>query len=339
MLELYSDYIISSFSYVTATGLSAMLDEQICHDKVTKFLNKELYSAKDLWQQVKPTVRKINWENDVLVVDDTIQEKAYTDENDIICRHRDHAKWRNVKGINMLSLLLVPKETDFNIPIDYEIIEKTEKFIDKKSWKEKRKSDKNKNEILREKLDNAVRNWVKFKYLLADARFCSKENMQKIFKLKKEFIMEIKVSRLVALSIEDKLAWKFVNVSSLWMKSKQVVPVYIKWLDRPVLICRQVFKNKDESTWERYLICSDMSLKFSSITTIYKKRWKVEESYKSVKYNAGFGKSPTKTKKSQKNHFFCSMYTYFKLQVLSSKLKLNNFALKGKLYVKAIQAS
>ena len=33
------------------------------------------------------------------------------------------------------------------------------------------------------------------------------------------------------------------------------------------------------------------------------------------------------------------MYTYFKMQVLSSKLKLNNFALKAKLYVKAIQAS
>jgi hypothetical protein len=34
-LELYSDYLISSFNYTTATGLSLALDGQISHDAVT----------------------------------------------------------------------------------------------------------------------------------------------------------------------------------------------------------------------------------------------------------------------------------------------------------------
>lgn len=36
----------------------------------------------------------------VLIVDDSIAEKPYTDENDIVCWHYDHAKDRTIKGIN-----------------------------------------------------------------------------------------------------------------------------------------------------------------------------------------------------------------------------------------------
>ena len=39
LLEVYSDYLISSFSYTTATGLSGMLEGSISHDKVTRFVS------------------------------------------------------------------------------------------------------------------------------------------------------------------------------------------------------------------------------------------------------------------------------------------------------------
>jgi hypothetical protein len=50
----------------------------------------------------------------------------------------------------MLSLLLVSSKEDMNIPVNYHIIEKTERFIDEKTGKEKRRSKSNKNEILRD---------------------------------------------------------------------------------------------------------------------------------------------------------------------------------------------
>ena len=37
-LELYTDYLISGSGFATATGLSEMLDGEISHDKVTRFL-------------------------------------------------------------------------------------------------------------------------------------------------------------------------------------------------------------------------------------------------------------------------------------------------------------
>lgn len=38
LLDLYSDYLISSFGATTATGLSALLEGDISHDQVTRFL-------------------------------------------------------------------------------------------------------------------------------------------------------------------------------------------------------------------------------------------------------------------------------------------------------------
>ena len=38
LLELYSDYLLSSFGVTKATDLSALLDGQVIHDQGTRFL-------------------------------------------------------------------------------------------------------------------------------------------------------------------------------------------------------------------------------------------------------------------------------------------------------------
>ena len=54
LLDIYSDYLIAQNQYATATGLSDLLEGQISHDKITKFLNKQDFSSKDLWAYIKP---------------------------------------------------------------------------------------------------------------------------------------------------------------------------------------------------------------------------------------------------------------------------------------------
>jgi len=58
-LELYTDYLLSTFGYATATGLSALVHGQVSHDQRTRFLSEQEYTSKDLWQEVKATVRKV----------------------------------------------------------------------------------------------------------------------------------------------------------------------------------------------------------------------------------------------------------------------------------------
>ncbi len=71
-LDLYTDYLLSTFGAATATGLSAMVEGDVSHDKVTRFLSEQDYTSKDLWRQIKSTVRQVESDDGVLIFDDTI---------------------------------------------------------------------------------------------------------------------------------------------------------------------------------------------------------------------------------------------------------------------------
>jgi hypothetical protein len=192
IMDLYTDYLLSSFSQVTATGLSNLLDGSIFHDKITRLLSGHAYCSKDLWHEVKPLVRAHESDDACLIFDGTIVSKPYTDENDMICWHWDHSKNRNEKGINLLTVFYhtqpVTSSEALRVPVAFECVKKTDRFIDLKTGKEKRKSPVTKNEMMRSMLQNAVENQhLKFRYVLADSWFASSGNMFFIHKLKKYF--------------------------------------------------------------------------------------------------------------------------------------------------------
>ena len=338
LLEIYSDYLISSFSQTTATGLSEILDNTISHDRITRFLSMSETGSKELWGFVKKTVREVESDNGVLIFDDTIQEKVWTGDNEIITWHFDHCKNRAVKGVNILNCLY--HSEGVNIPVAFEIIRKTQWYCDLETRRETRKSKVTKNELMREMIKTCVRNKLSFRYILTDNWFSSKENMNFI-KLDnhKDFVMSIKSNRTFALSEKDKKEGLFVRVDSVEMEPGMILTVYMKGVSYPLSFCRQVFKNKDGSEGVLYLVSSDISITYDQITTIYKKRWNVEVFHKSVKSNAALAKSPTKTVKTQSNHFFASIYAFYKIELLKMKHQINHFALRTKIYIKALRAS
>ncbi len=78
-LELYTDNLLSRFGAATATGLSAMVEGEVSHDRITRLLSGQQFTSRDLWLQVKAMMRKVGDDQGVLIFDDTIQEKAWTD--------------------------------------------------------------------------------------------------------------------------------------------------------------------------------------------------------------------------------------------------------------------
>lgn len=164
MLDIYSDYLIAQNQYATAVGLSDLLEGRMSHDKVTRFLNREEFASKDLWEYVKPDLRKIEEDKGgVLIIDDTIEEKTYTDESEIICWHYSHSKGRCVKGVNLLSCLA--RYGDIAFPIGYELVRKDVLFCDGATRKVKRQSSISKNEMFRSIIAQAITNNVKFEYI------------------------------------------------------------------------------------------------------------------------------------------------------------------------------
>ena len=339
LLDIYSDYLIAQNHHASATGLSDLLDGEISHDRITRFLNKPPAGSKELWQYVKPELRKIEQDTGgVLAIDDTIEEKPYTDENELVCWHYSHAKGKCVKGINLLSGLV--RYGDIALPIACEPVCKIAVSCDIVTRKETKTSKATKNEMFRSIIAQAVLNEVKFEYVLSDNWFGAKKNMEFIhYDMKKKFIIGLKSNRVVALSEDDRKKGQYQNLSSLNLKDGEKRTVFLKDIPFPVALITKIFKNEDGSTGTLYLVSNDLESSADRIYEIYQKRWRIEEYHKSIKQNTSLEKSPTKVVNSQRNHIFASIVAYCKLEFLRTKTSLNHFALKYKLLVKANQAA
>ena len=336
-LDLYTDYLLSTFGAATATGLSAMVEGDVSHDQITRFLSAQEYTSKDLWQQVKRTVRSVERDDGVLIFDDTIQEKAWTDESELMCWHFDHCSGRSVRGINLLNALYYCNAS--SIPVAFELVKKPIQYCDIATKRLKRKSEVTKNELMREMIDACIGNALKFRFVLMDSWFSSEENFNFITGKGRHFIAALKDNRLVALSEDDRKKKCFVRVDELNFPEKTAVQGWLKGYAKAVRLVRQVFKNKDGSTAILHLVCSDLTGDYDTITTTYKKRWQVEVFHKSLKSNANLAKSPTRTVRSQSNHVFMAIYAAFKLECLGITNKLNPFALCRKLLINASRSA
>jgi hypothetical protein len=336
LLELYSDYLLSSFGATTATGLSALVEGAVSHDQITRFLSRMDYDGRTLWQQVKPLVRDVEQDDGVLIIDDTIQAKPHTDENDVICWHYDHSQHRSVKGLNLLNC--VYHAGGVSLPVTYELIRKPILFSEVKTRRVKRKSLVTKNEQMRAMLRVCQHNRLLYRYGLADSWFSAKDHLTFIRQpLNKHFVVALKSNRTVALNYEQKRQGAFSRIDACALPEHHPVQGWIKGLDFPVLLLRQVFTNQDGSTGTLYLACSDLTCEGTTLETIYQKRWNVETFHKTLKSHAALAKSPTKRERTQSNHCFMALYAAGRLEGLRIKHKLNHFALRSRLYLKAIR--
>jgi hypothetical protein len=337
-VDLYTDYLICSFGQTTATGLSQLLSGAISHDKITRGLSQKEYDSKYLWKVVKPMVEELTNSKEVIVLsfDDSIEEKYYSDESELICWHYDHVFGRNVRGVNFLTALI--EVGDVRLPCAVNFVKKDTWQADEKTGKLKRKSSKTKNEHYREMITQCHQDF-RFDYVANDCWFPSVENMKLVKEeLNSNFVMALKSNRKVALSLADKQAKKYVSIESL-QPGQQTVEIWLEEPGFPLLLIKQVFKNEDDTVGELYLACSDLNLSYEPITTIYKKRWGVEEYHKSVKSNASFAKSPTHTIRTQCNHFMLSILAYVKLELAKQRNGKNHFAMKTKIYQAATKAA
>jgi len=309
-----------------------MMEDTISHDKFTRLLSSGYMDEEYLWRNAKPICHEIREEEAVFIVDESVEAKPYTDENELICWHYDHASGRHVKGVSMLSGLY--HSQGMSVPAGVEFVTKPIQTINKKG-KPARKSREGKNKLFRKLVAHAFYN-LTFEYVLADSWFGNSENMNFIHqKHRGKFIFAIKSNRKVALTMEDKINGRYTSIKSLKPEGRTAV-VYVEQLDFPILITCQVFKNGDD-TAALYLASNDLNLSYEQITAIYHKRWKVEEYHKSIKSNASFSKSPTRRVVTQKSHFIASIPAFNRFELLKVRKNINHFALKNYLNIVAMR--
>jgi len=198
----------------------------------------------------------------VLVVDDSILEKAHIDPNSLLCTHYDHSLGRYVKGLNFVSLLYVA--VALAVPIAVELVEKKQAVKDAKTQKVSQKSLLTKNEMLRAMLCVALpgrpQQQVAYRYLLADSWYASAANMNQVRELGHAFIFALPTSRAVARNEVGRGRGEFQALDTLVFTDRQPLRVWLRGVAEAVLVVRQVFTNKDGSQGVLYLVSSDTRL-------------------------------------------------------------------------------
>ena len=178
----------------------------------------------------------IEREDGVLIFDDTIQEKAWTDERELMCWHIDHCSGRTVRGINPLNALYYCNGT--SIPVAFELVKKPIQYCDIATRKLTRKSEKTKKEMMREMIETSIHNSLKFRFVLMDSWFSSEENFEVITDKGRHFIAALKDNRLIALNEEDRKKKRFVRVDELDIPEQTCVRGWLKGYSRPAVSTR-----------------------------------------------------------------------------------------------------
>jgi hypothetical protein len=163
--DLYTLFLMAEPKYVSCSRLGTVMGDR-SHDSINRFLLREKYPPKDLFDENKD---KMVLEGGTLSVDDSVIDKPYRDpkKTDLVSYFWSGKHKKSVKGINLISLYY----TDIlgnSYPVNFRIYDK--------------KEGKTKNDYFLEMLDE-VESWgLKPAWMTGDSCYSSRNNLKSLKK-------------------------------------------------------------------------------------------------------------------------------------------------------------
>ena len=201
-------------------------------------------------------MRQVQSAEGVLVIDDSVEAKSYSDESELICWHWDHVSGRSVKGVNLLTALYYTQ--DVSLPVAFELVRKPDMVTDKKTGRPKRQARVSKNALYQQMVRACVDNALPFGYVLNDTWFASADNMVFVKnECKREFVMPLKDNRHVTFDAPQHPNRAYTDVSALQLEVNTTYTIWLEGVDFALLLAKQVFTNEDGSQGVVYLVTSE----------------------------------------------------------------------------------
>ena len=180
-LEHYTLFLLSEPKHGGCSRLAEILGD-VSHDSVNRFLLRERYEPKDLFEMVNPI---INLTGGILSVDDTVIEKLYSNPKyaELIGYFWSGKYHKSIKGLNLITLYYSDIHGN-SVPINYRIYDKEER--------------KTKNVYFREMLIEVIGWGVKPRLVTGDSWYSGVENLKFLKNQKLGFLFGVEKNRTVS---------------------------------------------------------------------------------------------------------------------------------------------
>ena len=304
-LNLYVRYLLAC---PQGSGCSQMAEilGNISHDSINRFLIREHYTPKDLFDFLVQT-SQLQLVGGVLSADDTLIEKPYSNikASDLIGYFWSSKAGKPMLGIPLITLYYTCPN-GFTVPVNYRIYDKND--------------NKTKNEYLREMIEQ-VRQWgLEAVAFTSDSWYASKDNLNLLKNVEMGFVVGVAKNRQVRIGNQ---AYQRVDQLTI---PQSGLKVYLKGVGIVKVFCQQ-FKNESR----RYYVLSTPETKnletagkqeFEKLHSIH---WGIENYHRASKQLCGLQRFRVRLTKAIKTHVFCALRAFVELEIQVSRKQLNNW--------------
>lgn len=281
----YVEYLISSPVNYTCSNLAKHL-EGVSHDAVTDYLGRDQLKSRHVWELARGLIK--DSPAAYLIVDDSVQNKQYSRQIELVKRQYSGNEHGVVRGIGVVNL--VHSDGHHYFPIDYRIYAPDA-------------DGKTKNDHFRDMLLNAVHDkQLQAHTVLFDTWYASEDNLKLIHRLNMVFVTHVQANRLVSvrpkggyMAMED-LDWSALDL-------QHGIVVKLKKIPFLVRLFKIVATNGDID----WVITNDLSstIKAQVVQDADDVRWQIEQLHRELKQLTGSEKCECRLQRSQRNHLAC----------------------------------
>jgi len=284
--EMYTLYVLSEPGQASCNKFAEVMGD-MSHDAVTRFLHREQFTARDLFDENR---EYLHVEGCQLQIDDTVISKPFSVEayNDLIRYQYSGREHRVVKGIGLVTIFCTDKEGR-RFPVNFRIFGKDSKTT--------------KNDLLREMVDELLEWGIKPAIVSGDSWYSGLENLKYFRSQGIAWAFGIKSNRIVSETAHNQQ-----QVQELSLPAEGKV-VYLKGYGMV-----KVFRRESRNGAPNHYAVSLIATSDEEFTEYHRRHWDIEEYHRVLKQVCNLDGCMLREKQGQLTHFFCCLRGYSLLE-------------------------
>jgi hypothetical protein len=311
----YCQFLLSSQINYTITYFAKHVTDW-SHDMINRYLRGERIPPRLVWENVQPDL--ILSPTGYLVFDDTVLDKRYSSQIEVVRRQYSGNAKQVIKGIGVVTCVYVNPECDRFWIIDYRIYQPDG-------------DGKSKLQHVQDMLRNAVyQKALPFQAVLMDAWYAAKWLMLYIEKLEKMYYCPIKDNRQTNESGEP---GDYHRVDTLsWTPEEQAHGKLVHLKGFPNGHQVKLFRLLLSTERTDYVVTNDRAQDaVEAVQEACGFRWKIEEFHRETKQITGIEACQCRKERIQRNHIGCAVLVWVRLKQLAYQTEQTVYQIKHNL--------